>query len=67
MLAHLMRSGKSVATDSSESDCVVLVKKDVDRAREFFSEATFSMSMCVVLPVSCLLSQKALLPVETCP
>ena len=48
-----------MATDSSASDGVILVhvrvKYDVDRAYNFFFlEATFIMSVCVVLPVSCL-------------
>ena len=36
MLVHLMRSGKLLTTGSSESDSVILVKKNVDRPHEFF-------------------------------
>ena len=40
MLAHLGSSGKSVATDSSTSDGIILVHvrigNDVDRALDFF-------------------------------
>ena len=60
-----MRSGKSVVTDSSESDGVILVKNDVDRARDFFFGGyVHYVSVCHVacVDVSCLWSPEALLP-----
>ena len=54
MLAHLMCSGKSVATEreSTEVDGVALVKKPVDRAREFvFGGYIYDVSVCRVASV----------------
>ena len=65
-----MRSGKPVATDSSASDGVILVHVRVKMMWTghtiSFSEATFIMSVCVVLPVSCVCVQKLWFPMETC-
>ena len=64
ILVHLRRPGKLVATDSSESDIVILVKKDVDRAHKFFFGAY--IHGVSVFHDACVEVQKLYFPVKTC-